>query len=75
MQTSGAASASGTARNQPAYCRRGAGCRAISNVNKPRRAFALIDIDALRRDKQSAEEKREQLNSGSAIIVAQLQEH
>ncbi|MBK1889045.1 AAA family ATPase [Undibacterium sp. 14-3-2] len=36
-------------------------------------AFALIDIDALRRDKQSAEEKREQLSSGMQLL-AQLQE-
>jgi exonuclease SbcC len=36
-------------------------------------AFALIDIDALRRDKQSAEEKREQLSSGMQLL-GQLQE-
>lgn len=35
--------------------------------------FALIDIDVLRRDKQSAEEKREQLSSGMQLL-GQLQE-
>ncbi|MBC3927208.1 AAA family ATPase [Undibacterium sp. CY21W] len=36
-------------------------------------AFALIDIDALRRNKQNAEEKREQLSSGMQLLE-QLQE-
>ncbi|MBC3810458.1 AAA family ATPase [Undibacterium aquatile] len=36
-------------------------------------AFAVIDIDALRRNKQNAEEKREQLSSGMQLL-GQLQE-